>query len=205
MLSRRRAAASIASVLLSAGTSHANAAQAARLEPSPLFAAYQRFCLAPAGDPTQALALATKAGWIAPAADDRLPLGALSMTDAQQRESGRAGERLRLSVGRAADPAGLGLRPAPWRVCIVISETVDAAAAAAVAAWAGVPPAQGSSTSEGGAALFVITLSPNGARRSAAGLSDAQIQALVDRRQIIAVGSNISGPNTVLLYAAPAP
>ena len=178
--------------------------QAAAPKPSPLFAAYQRFCLTIRGEPAKALALAAAQGWLAPAPEDRLPLGALSMADGQQREVGPPGARLHLTVGHAADPAGLGLKPTPWGVCIVSSEVADPAAAPALAAWAGVPPTRGSNAGEG-ATLFVIAQNHDAPRRSAEGLADAEVQALVDRRQIVAVGSNMVGSSTILLYATPAP
>ena len=168
---------------------------------SPVFAAYRRLCLDTQADPAAVLAAAGTQGWTQTQGRDTLPLGALSMSDAEQRVVTIGARRLHLAVGHAQDPASLGLKAEPWRVCIVSATPVDPAAATALAALAAVAPAPGST--DASSALYIIADPQGAGRRSAAGLSDAALQALVESHRLLTLGAQTVGPISILLAAEP--
>lgn len=182
----------------------AGAAEPAKAAVSPLFQAYQDLCLATGGEPARALTAADARGWRQPPAGDELPLGLLSMSQDQQRETTAGGARLRFAVARADDPAGLGLKGASWRVCIVSREPDDPGADAALKAWAAVAPA-GGGDADPASSVYVIADPDGPGRRSAAGAPDAELQALAAQRRLVAAGAKTLGPLSLLLYAAPGP
>ncbi len=198
-----RLARSCLALLLAAVCSSSDALALAQPAPSSLFSAYQDLCLRHRGDPALTFAAAKAAGWSEPPPSDLLPLGALSMNDGRQLERSTAAGRWRLAVGHAMDPAQIGAGAASWRVCVVSGEPADASAAAALQHWAGVAPTSASDAADG-SLLFVMS-GPAGSRRSADGLTSAQMQERIRAKDLVAAGVKTVGSVTLLIYATPQP
>jgi hypothetical protein len=183
---------SLTILLLAVGAMGTAPAQA-RAEGSPLFAAFQRFCVDKAGDAEASKAAALAAGFV----QFDPPAGQLD--GAATFISQQGGDRRLVSVKTSVEPGPPPVAQVDQTICGYGQSTADPGFGQEAIRWAGVP--EDVNSSQGNTHAFAFTINPDGSRRSLAGASDDEIAKVLRQTGVwLLLVDEVDSPTLVLVF-----